>query len=510
MLRGGLALGSLVGAGRGTSVSSRRWIGWTIPTASGIAGIVLMILLLMQMFPKDEVAVAVPAEAPSAEVIDETPAPFDVRDLNDSIQTDLETEFIPPRVASVEVQSPALVNETEPFPVTTDVSAESIWGIQDEPPVASQDVAPPATHQDPFWGDTPTLQTENTVVPVAATAPEPEFSIGLVLTQLGVPRDGTAINEFESFAVSSQAAEVDEPSVFHDQQWVAASDGDAVKWRATEPKPGMVLEEPTTYQGIAGVDIVDVPSSADVPGDVVYETSPTRQFSISLQKQIPANCSVGQILDCVLVIQNDGRNRATNFIVEQRLSPTVRVVNASPDAEFADGVLRWTITELQPGERAELTAQVIPTAEGTITSTAAVHSNVVLAGRTLVQPPELPELRVALHCPQQVAKGELGVLWFEIENVSEVPASNVALNVDLSDQLHNPFGSELIRPVGAIQPGKTHKAKLTVRGMSTGDAVIRAGATIGSHLADETGDVLTVVSAALRTARTETLELAKP
>ena len=217
--------------------------------------------------------------------------------------------------------------------------------------------------------------------------------------------------------------------------------------------------------GVPGIVAAASPS----PGPLEMEGR--RTPTITVERSAPEEVQVGRAADFTILVRNDGAVTAHDVMVFDRIPSGSKFSSAEPQAErMPDGALYWRLGDLKPGERRELTMQVIPEQEGEIGSIARVVFQAAASARTLAT---RPALAIEQTGPEQVLIGDPLTYSILISNPGTGAAYGVVLEADIPDGLQHPAGRALEYPVGTLRPGEKRELSLRLTADKPGKVASR-------------------------------------
>ncbi len=168
-----------------------------------------------------------------------------------------------------------------------------------------------------------------------------------------------------------------------------------------------------------------------------------------------------------------------------RVPQGTKLVTASPDyTQTADGAVAWQLGNLEPGDEAQISIELMPLVEGEIGSVAQVTFRAQASVRTVSTKPEL----VVKHTgPDKVLIGEDVVFDITLSNPGSGATTGIILEEDVPPGLAHAAGEKLEYEVGTLRPKEEKRLQLILRADKAGIVknVIRVKADIGLEVADQ-------------------------
>lgn len=188
--------------------------------------------------------------------------------------------------------------------------------------------------------------------------------------------------------------------------------------------------------------------------------------SVLIQKRAPSEVKVGKPASFTIQVQNVGSAEALDVQVHDSVPQGMRFIEASPQPQAdRQGNLVWALGALEPGGERTVTMQLVPEQEGELGSVARVTFEAAASVRTIST---RPQLEVVQRAPEQVLIGQQAEIEIEIRNPGSGVASGVIVQEDVPQQFEHPYGRELDKPIGDLQPGETRVEVLRMRAVAPG------------------------------------------
>lgn len=427
---------------------------WLVPTLTGIAGILLMLVWAFRAFSLDSDRATTAIAAESAE----THGRLHQVAIIDS-------RWTPP----IENHSPVVKIGW------TGQSVAALKILDFEPIVSSLPAAEPQPSEtaNPFEAvpSFPTPQAEE--LPVGESrvenAPRSRLEFDVEITR--VPRraplaetDGTPLFEVEAH---SKSVALREGAVSPDRIGPRGQDG----WKALDETRDQSLILPAAYEQPADF-LAEFPEKPLAPRafPLAVENS-SRHVRLKIEKRQPEAADLHRPVEYELIIENRGTRAIDALQVEDSLAPGMRLLDASPPGVLGGQSVRWQLQGIEPGEERRLSLVVFPTRRGLHEQAARVLSSVRVGSQT-----EVIAKRLTLDAvpASQTFVGEELPIRFRIKNDGPEPADDVRLLVDLPESLMHPAGAALEYRVDRLAPETERDVTLTVRAKAAGEAVVRA------------------------------------
>lgn len=204
--------------------------------------------------------------------------------------------------------------------------------------------------------------------------------------------------------------------------------------------------------------------------------------ALAVQKFAPREVQVNRPAQFEIRVRNEGDSSVANVVVTDRVPEGTKFLSAKPQPQAVNGQLIWQLGKMEPGDEARVVIQLLPIAEGEITSAAQVTFSAVAAAATRSTRPAL-SLEVAAR--ESVLIEDKLEVTITIANQGTGPALNVVLEGDVPKQLSHPLGAALKNPLGTIEAGEQRTIKLELDAVEPGVAVgqIRLKDDVGMDLA---------------------------
>jgi uncharacterized repeat protein (TIGR01451 family) len=226
---------------------------------------------------------------------------------------------------------------------------------------------------------------------------------------------------------------------------------------------------------------------------------------VSIQIRVPAEVPAGKDVDYHLTVENRSAAAAHHVRVRDRLPKDARLVRASPEPARKssgptgpEGDLVWELGTLGPYARKEILLVVRPGSGGDLEDQAFVQFEHGQAVRTRVA---LPDLRLRVTVPPQVALYQSATFQLEVTNAGRAEARDVVIKEEVPRELTvtetKPalagLDSPLVWKLGNLAPGQTRKLEFTAATHHPGSFRDRAELTAADGQRQEASAAVEVV-----------------
>ncbi|MDA1054157.1 MAG: hypothetical protein O3C40_27225 [Planctomycetota bacterium] len=279
----------------------------------------------------------------------------------------------------------------------------------------------------------------------------------------------------------------DDPQTYQDAVPVASKDATIEPpplRREAVPAPSSYAPSYAAVGSSASIAaVVPSPLASDTPGDRGLEGTQTP--TLTLEKRAPSEVSVGQASPWKIIVRNVGNVTAHGVVVTDRVPQGTKLVDASPEfTETTDGALAWQLGDLEPGDEAQVSIELMPLVEGEIGSVAQVTFRAQASVRTVSTKPEL----VVKHTgPEKVLIGEDVVFEITLSNPGSGATTGIVLEEDVPLGLAHVAGEKLEYEVGTLRPKEEKRLQLILRADKAGIVknVLRVTADAGLEATDQ-------------------------
>ena len=217
---------------------------------------------------------------------------------------------------------------------------------------------------------------------------------------------------------------------------------------------------------------------------------------LSIQKLAPDTATVGVAHEYTIVVTNEGDSAAYDVIVDDELGDAARLENSKPVADFdrVSGKLSWTIRELAPRQKQEITVRITPTGEGTLDGMATVRFKAQVKSATVIT---APKLTLEMTGPDAVKVGDEVELRYVIRNNGSGAASNVILRSVLPPGLKHSEGGDLEYEIENLPSGGKEVIDLTVIAAEPGSYHTVSEVTASGVSADKASTDINIIGSQL-------------
>jgi len=219
-----------------------------------------------------------------------------------------------------------------------------------------------------------------------------------------------------------------------------------------------------------------------LPGPRHTEGGQTSQLTI--EKQLPPEVPMNEIVTMKIVIRNNGGVLAKNVVLTDRIPKGTRLEETSPQAVVSpQGDLVWELGDIDFHGEKIVEVRVMPIEEGEFGSVATVTFSVDSSAKTLVTKPGL-EMTVRT-AEQSYLVGSNVVFEIVLSNPGTGMTDNIVLEEFVPEGLSHSLGRKLSSPIGSLRPGETKHLKVTMQGVSPGEVINHIIATASGGLVVE-------------------------
>ncbi|MEX0820355.1 MAG: hypothetical protein WD070_12215, partial [Pirellulaceae bacterium] len=235
--------------------------------------------------------------------------------------------------------------------------------------------------------------------------------------------------------------------------------------------------------GAAAASLVVSPLASDTPGDRGLEGTQTP--TLTLEKRAPSEVSVGQAAPFKIIVRNVGNVTAHGVVVTDRVPQGTKLVDASPEfTQTSEGAMAWQLGDLEPGDQAQVSIELMPLVEGEIGSVAQVTFATQASVRTVSTKPEL----VVKHTgPERILIGEDVVFEITLSNPGSGATTGIVIEEDVPPGLAHVAGERLEYEVGTLRPKEEKRLQLVLKADKAGivNNLLRAKADAGLEASDQ-------------------------
>ncbi len=393
----------------------RRHSVWPLATATGVIGIILLLLMHLSML---NAAVPKPdADGEAQPVVAEPEALFGTVPAEEDPPFEFEEE--PPFISEPAFEAPK--EDPEPWVPATNPDPP----LEDEPPEFDAGVDRFNAHAKPKlppWRVTPAVESP---------ADPPQWDVEI--ERFAAPQSASdSLEQMEhqaEFVVdSSLTSPTFEGEVLLEQLDVLTnvdlSAPPQDDWNVFDVIRLQAATVATPYRGL-----LDPPDSEPVDYDVSSHefgsgNAPSyRDLALSIVKEFPEAITADSSYEYRIVVRNDGIDTLDQFDVEEQLPGDTQVLAAVPDAHYANDRLRWRLRDLQPGDERIIAVTVLPQAEGQAEHTTAVIAEANVGAQTSV---EGVRLEFDVEAPRQVEVGQWCPIRFRVTNTGSTEVTGIS------------------------------------------------------------------------------------
>lgn len=283
---------------------------------------------------------------------------------------------------------------------------------------------------------------------------------------------------------------------FPDRKSVPSIDEDAPFGSDSDRKDG--LEDPYDLPAVNDRPSRSTPDHSRPDSDDSTERSVSEVMrpQLSIQKRAPDTATVGVAHEYTIVVTNEGDSAAYDVIVDDDLGDAARLENSKPVADFdrVSGKLSWTIRELAPRQKQEITVRITPTGEGTLDGMATVRFKAQVKSATVIT---APKLTLEMTGPDAVKVGDEVELHYVIRNNGSGDASNVILRSVLPPGLKHSEGGDLEYEIENLPSGGKEVIDLTVIAAEPGSYHTVSEVTAAGVSADKASTDINIIGSQL-------------
>lgn len=252
--------------------------------------------------------------------------------------------------------------------------------------------------------------------------------------------------------------------------------------RVTAARVPAAIDQPTAIP-IVGTTSREpdhfLPTASSALSAGVDRIASTDQGPVTLDWITPSDVSLGQQIQCQLLVRNTSQMPLHNVRVQATLPKGVQLDSCRPKAIRDAARLVWDLGEIDGGEQRTIELDLTPMAEGQFNPQATVtFSRVTQASIQVLR----PQIELALAGPEQIISGQPMVYEFVVSNPGNGRAHNVILEVTLPEQLKHTDGPQLSYAVGTLGPHESRTVQVPLTGAQAGawEFTVRAQAAGGA------------------------------
>ncbi|MDG2128632.1 MAG: hypothetical protein P8K08_11610 [Fuerstiella sp.] len=309
-----------------------------------------------------------------------------------------------------------------------------------------------------------------------------------------------------------ESAAIERPTAFTStavgQSTIQQVSGEFVERDQQEPVANPFSEFVPTGGGESGVTSYDqaVPSPNVAENSIEPEAAAkldatvtdTDSFSAPRGPQTPSvsvewvhhsDFNIGQECRCELVLENTGRSLVRSVVAEAVLPAGLEVVSSLPAPATEGGTAKWTVGELQPGEKRLIELVIIPRKQGDIQLKAFVRLTGASSSTFSVKE---PRVAVRIEGPGSVEVGQQANYTVHVANPGSGTAKNVVIQAAIPEGMDHREGKLLTIEIGTLSPGEFRLARLSLTGATGGEHSLAVRALADGGLGDQTMETVSV------------------
>lgn len=245
--------------------------------------------------------------------------------------------------------------------------------------------------------------------------------------------------------------------------------------KATSPAPKAAAPKPASGRSVA------------------YFPSGRRDSSVLMVERVmPSQVVVGQEFDADIIVTNYSDLTYDNVVLSDICAQNFKLVSATPPpASSANGVNKWNLGTIAPGESKTVKIRGVATSPGALkncltldfTSAACLATDVIA-----------PKLALALEATPEVLVCDPIKLTYTVTNTGSGNATNVVINQKLPEGLTTVDGKTSVTTVPVtLEPNKPQKFEILVKASKAGTVSNTASATADNGLKADGAAVSTKV-----------------
>ena len=211
--------------------------------------------------------------------------------------------------------------------------------------------------------------------------------------------------------------------------------------------------------------------------------------SVSVEWMHHSDLNVGQECRCDLILENTGGSVVRSVVAEAVLSAGLEVVSSQPAPTTEGGTAKWTVGELQPGEKRMIELVIIPRQQGDVQLTASVRLTGACSSTFSVKE---PKVAVRIQGPATVEVGQQANYTVHVANPGSGTASNVVIQAAVPEGMSHREGKVLTIEIGTLSPGEFRLARLSLTGAKGGEHSLAVRAIADGGLSDLTTETVSV------------------
>lgn len=215
---------------------------------------------------------------------------------------------------------------------------------------------------------------------------------------------------------------------------------------------------------------------------VAYFPSGRRDSSVLMVERImPSQVVVGQEFDADIIVTNYSDLTYDNVVLSDICAQNFKLVSATPPpTSSANGVNKWNLGTIAPGESKTVKIRGVATAPGALkncltldfTSAACLSTDVIS-----------PKLALSLEAPAEVLKCDPIKVTYTVTNTGTGNATNVVINEKLPEGLTTVDGKTSVTTVPVtLEPNKPQKFEIMLKANKAGTVSNSATASADNGL----------------------------
>lgn len=205
--------------------------------------------------------------------------------------------------------------------------------------------------------------------------------------------------------------------------------------------------------------------------------------------------NIGQECPCELVITNLRKGVADEVTVDARLPESVQLVDASPAPVEQDGVFRWELSSIAPGEERRIDVVLLAGRTGPIELTANVRATDSHVQTLTVAE---PQLEITVTGPTELSVGDPATQTVVVRNPGTGVATNIKLEARVPEGLEHVRGNRLVMNIGSLNPGESRQVRLALAAVAGGQQILQVEASADAGLVQTAAAELTVAAPKLK------------
>lgn len=190
------------------------------------------------------------------------------------------------------------------------------------------------------------------------------------------------------------------------------------------------------------------------------------QLDIEIQKQVPQQGAVQNLLTYSILVTNRGATPAYDIHVDEMVSPGASLVDLSPPAEVKQNHLHWKIARLDPDEERELQVKVFLNQTGSVKTNSVITLASNVASSTEIS---AAQLDLKIQGPEVISEGDVFPLDFVISNQGRQSQEQIRLNLDLPEGLEHQAGRQLTLYIDELAAGESRTLQARVKAVKAGN-----------------------------------------